>query len=72
METIDVVFESETATNWCMCDACCNVGQVIKLRLPSTRFHNKKSLTTRYYDYWLCPACRQKLHNALDWLKEED
>lgn len=71
METINVVFESETATKGCACDACRNIGKVIKLRLPSTRFHNKKSLTTRYYDYWLCPACRNKLIRALD-PKEED
>lgn len=71
METINVVFESETATKGCVCDACRNVGQVIKLRLPSTRFHDRKSLTTRYQDYWLCPVCRQKLHNALDWPEEE-
>ena len=72
METINVVFESETATKGCACDACRNIGKVIKLRLPSTRFHDRKSLSTRHYDYWLCPACQQKLHNALDWSKEED
>lgn len=31
METINVVFESETATKGCACDACRNIGKVIKL-----------------------------------------
>ena len=72
MKTIDIVFESETATGGCACDACRNVGQVIKLRLPSTRYFNGKVLSTKYENYWLCAKCRDKLTYALNWPEKED
>ena len=72
MRTVDVVFASETATSGCQCDACRSIGEVIKLRLPTTHYYDRKELSTRYHNYWLCPICRDRLMYALDWQEEED
>ena len=53
--------------NNCMCDACFDVNQVIKLEMPITKYHNGKKLTTTYHPYWLCRECRDKLVKALAW-----
>ena len=49
----------------CVCDACHNVGEVIKLKMPETKYFNGKNLTTRYTEFWLCMDCRKKLIRAL-------
>ncbi len=64
-EIVNVVFESETAPRACECDACRNIGEVIKLRLPSTMYHDRNTLSTRYYNYWLCSKCKDGLLLAL-------
>ena len=72
-EYLNVKFSSEisNASN-CMCDACHNLGKVIKLELPVTKYHDGKRLTTEYSNYWLCFNCREKLTNALIWGEEDE
>lgn len=48
-----------------ICTACHNVGRVLKLKLPATLFYDGKRLATKYYEYWLCSECREKLLHAL-------
>lgn len=71
-EKLTVKFHSEIsdASN-CICDACHNVGRVIKLELPETKYHNGKRLSTKYTSYWLCFNCREKLTEALIWGDED-
>ena len=49
----------------CVCSACHNVGEVIKLKIPETKYFDGKKLTTRYGELWLCMDCRKKLIRAL-------
>lgn len=71
-KTLTVRFPAEVSTaNNCMCDACHNVGKVIKLELPETKYHDGKRLSTEYTNYWLCFNCREKLTNALIWGDED-
>ena len=49
----------------CVCNACHNVGEVIKLKMPETKYFDGKNLTTRYTEFWLCMDCRKKLIRAL-------
>lgn len=58
-----------TAEN-CTCSACHGSGRVTKLRLPETLYHDRRNLTTKYSEYWLCKSCRDKLLQALTETKE--
>ena len=49
----------------CVCNACHDVGKVIKLKMPETKYFDGKNLTTRYKGFWLCMDCRKKLIRAL-------
>lgn len=71
-ETVNVVFKSKTRFRACRCDACRNIGEIIMLQLPCTMYHDRKTLSTRYYNYWLCPACRNKLTYALGYSEKGD
>lgn len=49
----------------CVCNACHNVGKVIKLEIPETKYFYGHNLTTKYTEFWLCMDCRKKLIQAL-------
>lgn len=50
---------------YCQCDGCFDVTSVSVLRIPVTRFYDKKNLTTHYKEYWYCDVCLAKLERAL-------
>lgn len=60
-----------TADN-CICNACHNIGKVIKLEVPETVYNNGGKLKTKYRPFWLCRRCRDKLVEALEWEVAED
>ncbi len=53
----------------CICSACHGLGQVMKVKLPTTVYRGAKRivLSTAYDNYWLCNDCRRKLVEALLW-----
>lgn len=55
----------ELATN-AICNCCHGIGSVLQFEIPSTLFHNGKTLTTKYRTIWICPECLEKLKKALD------
>lgn len=56
--------EMSTADN-CICNACHNVGKVVKLTIPETKYFDGKNLTTQYSELWLCMKCRESLIQLL-------
>ena len=59
-------FRAETSTaDTCVCNACHNVGNVVKLTIPETKYFDRKNLTTRYSEFWLCMNCRESLIQSL-------
>ena len=66
-EKLPVKFSSKVDGYTCVCDACHNIGRVIKLELPITKYFNGKRLSTNYSPYWICFNCREKLTDALIW-----
>lgn len=50
----------------CCCDMCFKLDYVIKVKLPCTRYHNFKALSTKYSEMWICESCRDKLVKALE------
>lgn len=70
-QSVDVEFVANVSkADNCICNACFGKGQVIKIRLPDTRYHNGTDLETKYTNYWLCRSCRDKLVKALEWSVE--
>ena len=66
-ESLEVDFETEMSSfKNCICDACHDTDTVIKIRLPETKYHDGKGLSTKFINYWLCVKCRAKLTRALD------
>ena len=66
-ERLDVKFKaSMSKSDNCICNACHGAGTVMKLTYPVTKFHDRKKLSTRYYEFWLCDKCREKLSFALN------
>ena len=64
---LDVKFVAATSENEsCICDCCHNVGRVVKLEIPDTKFFNGKALETKYFNLWMCEKCRRKLTAALE------
>ena len=55
----------------CFCSGCHAGGSVIKLELPKTLYYDGVHLSTRYYEYWLCQKCADKLKKAMENPKEE-
>lgn len=69
---MDVNFKTRVSKfDNCFCDACHDVAMVMKISLPKTLFHDGKTLSTKYSEYWLCAKCRTKLTHALDFPEEE-
>lgn len=67
-ESLDVKFKtSMSKASNCICNACHAEGPVMKLTFPVTKFHNRKNLSAKYYQFWLCEKCRAKLSFALEW-----
>lgn len=63
----DVQFKASLSTaDNCVCSACFGSGQVLKLSLPETKYHNGYDLETQHEEYWLCEKCRDKLKEALN------
>ena len=58
-------------SEYCACTACCDIGRVMKVSLPTTLCHDMKNLSTKYSEYWLCAKCRAKLSHALAWPIDE-
>lgn len=71
-DKLDVSFDSilSRAEN-CFCDACHGTGRVTKLKMPETLYFDGGTLSTKYFNYWLCDKCRTMLAHALDWPEEE-
>ena len=68
LEHLNVKFEATVSeSDNCICNACHNGGTVMKVKLPDTKYHDGKKLTTKYREYWLCSLCRTKLRWAMDW-----
>jgi hypothetical protein len=66
-EGLNVEFRSKVSTaDNCICNACHNVGKVVKLELPET-LYRKGVLKTEYNEYWICLNCREKLIQVLMW-----
>jgi len=53
------------------CCSCKNIGHVMKIKMPRTRYFNGPDLETKYFEYWLCALCRIKLAHALDYPGED-
>lgn len=71
-ERLYVEFRSNvSAADNCICNACHNVGRVIKLEVPETTYNNGGKLKTKYRPFWLCFNCREKLMSALMWGEED-
>lgn len=71
-EKLTVKFHSDVCdADSCVCDACHNIGRVIKLKLPITKYFGGEKLSTNYSPYWLCFNCREKLTDALIWGDED-
>lgn len=72
-EKLEVQIKSKmSVTDNCFCTACHDTGKVMKVRLPETKYHNGRDLTTKYHEYWLCAPCRTKLVHALDYPEDEE
>lgn len=54
-----------SASIYCCCDGCHRCTRVIKIELPTTLYHNHRTLSTRYYQRWFCRDCADKLLAAL-------
>ena len=68
LEHLNVKFEAHISEgNNCICNACHNGGSVMKIKLPDTCYHDRKKLSTKYREYWLCCKCQTKLRWAMDW-----
>lgn len=68
LEHLNVKFEAHISEgNNCICNACHNGGSVMKVKLPDTRYHDRKKLSTKYREYWLCCKCKTKLRWVMDW-----
>lgn len=65
MEDVKVPSAMSEYSN-CCCDMCFRLDHVIKLKMPSTRYHNGRTLSTLYSNIWICESCRDKLVKALD------
>ena len=63
----DVVFTATSSGDhkFCCCDACHAITGVTKISRPVTKYHDRKNLETRYFEYWLCDACLEKLRAAI-------
>jgi len=62
----NVRFSAEVSDSvYCCCDGCHREACVIKLTLPSTLYHDRKNLSTGYYQRWFCRDCADKLLAAL-------
>jgi len=62
----EVIFKSKKSEyDNCICSACHGTGRVVKIKLPTTLYHNGETLSTKYSEYWLCDNCKTKLINAL-------
>ncbi len=68
----DVAFTSIISkSEFNVCDSCKKTSRVMKLRLPKTKYFDRKNISTEYFNYWLCAPCRTKLVYALDNPEEE-
>jgi len=66
-DVLNVKFPSEKSKHGgCSCDCCHGVSNVLKLKLPYTKYHDGKNLSTKYNDWWICDDCRVKLIKALE------
>lgn len=57
--------EIRNATN-CLCDFCHRTGRIIKVTLPTTKYHDGYKLSTKYKGVWICESCRDQLKKALE------
>jgi ribosomal protein L37AE/L43A len=48
------------------CEFCHRTGRVIKVTLPTTRYHDGRKLSTKYKGVWICESCRDQLRAAID------
>lgn len=51
--------------NYCCCNGCFKCTRVNKLFYPETCYHDKRRLSTKTLQMWLCDECTQKLIDAL-------
>ena len=65
MENVEVTASMSEFSN-CTCDMCFRLEHVIKLKMPSTQYHDCLTLSTVYSNIWICESCRDKLVKALD------
>lgn len=59
--------------NNCICDCCHEVGNVLMLNIPRTKYNKHSELQTKYKQIWICDDCRKALTTFLvraDNLKE--
>ena len=66
-ESNKITFEAiMSKSDYCTCDSCHNIGKVIKINLPETKFFDGENLTTIAREYWLCDSCRTVLNYLLN------
>lgn len=65
-EGIKVTFSAgvSRASN-CVCDMCGAVTRVIKVRKPTTKFHDGYKLSAVYSELWMCEHCRDRLVSVI-------
>lgn len=67
-EKLNVKFSAHMSEkNNCICDACHDTGNVMKLKLPYTCYYDGNKLSTKHQEYWLCGRCRRNLRLTMDW-----
>ena len=72
-DMLDVGFSATLSRgNSCTCDACHAVTKVIILKLPTTKYFDGNTLSTKRREYWLCSACLAKHETAICHPKEEE
>lgn len=50
----------------CCCECCHGIGKVIVVTMPNTLFHDKRNLSTKYIDWWMCEECFETFKKTLN------
>lgn len=55
----------KSISNHCTCTCCHNVGKVVKLSIPETKYFDGQKLSTMYNEIWFCADCIKKLNKVI-------
>lgn len=59
------VLSDGTIQKYCQCDGCFSITSVNVIKIPLTKYWNKKTLSTKYTERWYCDECIGKLYKAI-------